>query len=141
LGSVDRHARLTRVAAGGVIVAGALAVFGLPPIDLHGPLHYLGVMDPACGMTRAVRFLARGRVAEAWRYNPGSFVLATWAVVMLARHFVGQMTGRWLDVAVRNRRLLHAVAVVAVVALWINQQSHASMLMAHSHAPWIIRFL
>ena len=39
--------------------AAAMAIFGLPPVDLHGPWHYLGVMDPLCGMTRASGAAAR----------------------------------------------------------------------------------
>jgi hypothetical protein len=49
---------LTLAAPVGIAAAVALAAFGLPPIDLHSPLHYAGVMDPLCGMTRAVRMLA-----------------------------------------------------------------------------------
>jgi len=50
----DRHPTLTPLAAAGLLAAAILAVVGLPPVDLHGPLHRLGIMDPLCGMTRGV---------------------------------------------------------------------------------------
>lgn len=51
----DQHGRqLTWLAAGGLLVGVVLAVSGPPRIDLHGPLHHLGIMDPMCGMTRGV---------------------------------------------------------------------------------------
>ena len=36
---VDRHHSLTRLAAAGLVATALLAVFGLPPVDLHAPLH------------------------------------------------------------------------------------------------------
>jgi hypothetical protein len=52
------------------VVAAALAVWGLPSLDIHGPLHRLGVMDLLCGGTRAAYFTVTGRWATAWEYNP-----------------------------------------------------------------------
>jgi hypothetical protein len=49
----DRVHDLTIVVSAGLLVAATLAVFGLPPVDIHGPTHYVGIMDPLCGMTRA----------------------------------------------------------------------------------------
>jgi hypothetical protein len=62
---VDRHGALTGLAAAGLVATGLLAVVGLPPVDLHGPIHYLGVMDPLCGMTRGSRLVTRGDLAGA----------------------------------------------------------------------------
>ncbi len=36
----------------GVGFAVAMAVFGLPPVDPHGPFHRFGIMDPLGGGTR-----------------------------------------------------------------------------------------
>lgn len=40
----DRHPTLAPLAADGLLAAGVLALVGLPPVDLHGPLHYLEIM-------------------------------------------------------------------------------------------------
>jgi hypothetical protein len=76
-------------------IAGALALglLGLPPVNIHEPTHFLGIMGPSCGMTQAVRLLARGDLSGAWRHNPGSFVLAAAAGLLLARALVGVATG------------------------------------------------
>lgn len=110
-------------------VALAMAIFGLPPIDLHSSLHDRGIMDPFCGMTRATRFFARGDLASAWRYNPGSYALALAAGLVVVRWFVGTFTGRWLTVRVLNRRAAAAFALLLFVALEVNQQSNAQLLM------------
>jgi hypothetical protein len=65
---IDRSGpQLTWLAAGGLLVGAALAVTGLPAIDLHGPQHHLGIMDPVCGMTRGVIWTLRPapRIADA----------------------------------------------------------------------------
>jgi hypothetical protein len=46
---VDRHRWAGLLAVAGLAAGGAMAIFGLPPVDLHGPLHYAGIMDPLCG--------------------------------------------------------------------------------------------
>jgi hypothetical protein len=38
----DRQPMLAPLAAAGLLAAGMLAVVGLPPVDLHGPLQRLG---------------------------------------------------------------------------------------------------
>lgn len=124
----DRHAGLSRFVAVGGLGAVALAVFGLPPFSLHGPLHRFGVMDPLCGMTRAVRFLARGDLADAWRYNPASFVLLASAIIVALRWVVGKLRGRWWNVTVPSRRVLLPIFGFAVAVLWVNQQAHVSLL-------------
>jgi hypothetical protein len=64
----DRQRMLAPLAAGGVLAAGMLAVVGLPPVGLHGPLH-LGIMDPLCGMIRGTVAVVRGQLELAWVYN------------------------------------------------------------------------
>lgn len=48
----DRHPTMTSLVVIGIPLLMLLAVVGLPPVDIHGPLHYLGIMGPTCGMTR-----------------------------------------------------------------------------------------
>jgi hypothetical protein len=124
----DRHRMLAPLAAGGLLTAGMLAVVGLPPIGLHGPLHYLGIMDPLCGMTRGTVAVVRGQLELAWAHNPASPLLVTGAALALGRWMVGRMTGRWLNVHVRPSRVAWATGAVAVLALWVNQQAHAALL-------------
>jgi hypothetical protein len=71
----DRHPTLAPLAAAGLLAAGLLAVVGLPPVDLHRPLHHLGIMDPLCGMTRGTVALLRGQLGQAVAYNPASPLL------------------------------------------------------------------
>jgi hypothetical protein len=128
---VDAYPGLTRGAALATGAAGALALFGLPPVDLHGPLHRFGIMDPACGMTRAARALARADLATAWRYNPGSLALGVAVSAVLARAIAGLASGRWLMLHIEVRRRWLIVAAAALVALAIRQQRIASLLIAH----------
>jgi hypothetical protein len=125
----DTHPRLWPLALAGLGVAGLLATFGLPPVDLHGPLHRLGVMDPLCGGTRGLRAIALGRIGQAWAFNPLSVVLFVGAWVALARAGIGRLTGRWVAVRRQSGRQVWAVLCVLVVALEVNQQFHARLLM------------
>lgn len=111
-------------AVGGVI----MALTGLPPLDIHGPLHYLGVMDPLCGMTRATRLLLLGRVREAVRYNPAVPLVPLAGLVVLLRAVWGYTRGRWCSLrAARPGRTALIWAVLA--GAWeANQQAHAAML-------------
>ena len=84
---------LTAIVVMAGLAAITMAVFGLPPVDVHGPWHYLGVMDPLCGMTRAVLLLARAHIARAVEYNPASPLLAAFGAVVLVRAAVGRSTG------------------------------------------------
>lgn len=105
-----------------------LAVFGVPPLPLHGPLHQFGVMSPTCGMTRAARALAGADVGLAWRYNPASFAVAAVGAALLARAVVGAWRGRWRTPTVRvGRRGWIAIGAVTAM-LWINQQAHVDLL-------------
>jgi hypothetical protein len=127
----DENPVWTRIALGGLAIAVLLAVFGLPRVDLHGPLHYLGVMDPLCGGTRSVYLTLHGQLREAIRYNPAGPVLVVAALAVLIRAAVGRLTGYWVRLHL-PRRLAIAVGVVALVALEVNQQLHVSLLTQ----PW-----
>ena len=125
--SSDAHRWLTwsaLVAAAGALV---LAVFGIPPLDLHGPLHRLGIMDPLCGGTRSWYLLIHGQLRDALRYNPAGPLLMATAAAVLIRAVVGAATGRWVSFIV-DRRVYVPVLVVAVVALEVNQQLNAALL-------------
>jgi hypothetical protein len=124
----DGHRRLTELAIFGLLTGAAMALFGLPPIDVHGPLHYAGIMDPLCGGTRSVHSLMSGDFSMAWRYNPIAFPLVLGAIGLLVRHAVGLATGRWTNVRIGNRRVFWGVAATVLVALDINQQLHADLL-------------
>jgi predicted MFS family arabinose efflux permease len=50
------------------------------------------------------------------------------AVLAVGRWLVGRLTGRWLDATIRPTPMTWAVATVVVLALWVNQQAHASLL-------------
>jgi hypothetical protein len=124
----DRHPTLAPLAAAGLLAAGVLAVVGPPPVDLHGPLHHLGIMDPLCGMTRGTVAMLHGQLGRAVAYNPASPPLIAGAVLTLGRWLVGRLTGRWLDATLRPTPLTLGIAAALVLALWINQQAHATLL-------------
>ena len=113
----DRHPALT------LLAAGVLAVVGLSPLDLHGPLHHLGIMDPLCGMTRGTVAVLHGQFGQAVAYNPASPLLVVGAVLAVVRWLVGRLTGRWLDATLRATPITWAVVAVVVLALWVNQQA------------------
>ena len=123
----DHHVGWLLAAFAAGLAAMALALFGLPSVSVHGPLHYLGIMDPLCGMTRATRLLARGDVPAAWRYNPGGFLLAALAILVIARGALGRVSGRWWRVDI-DRRLVGSAGALILALLEINQQLHASLL-------------
>ena len=124
----DRHGYLPWLALVGLIAAGSMAVWGLPPVDLHGPLHRFGVMDPLCGGTRATRALARGDLATALRFNPIVVLLPIGVAAVMLRAAVGYRTGRWVHVRVRKSPALVAILVAATAALWLRQQLNADLL-------------
>lgn len=125
----DRAPFLLWIAGLGVVGALLLALLGLPAADLHGPLHrFWGIMDPLCGGTRAVYWMAHGQLATTWRYNPGVFALAGFAAFAYLRAFYGRLRGRWLEVRFR-RGLLFAVGGLGLILLEVNQQVNAALLM------------
>ncbi|MDQ3964342.1 MAG: DUF2752 domain-containing protein [Actinomycetota bacterium] len=126
----DEWAWLTAAAVLSVVAAAALGVFGLPSLSFHSPLHYAGIMDPLCGMTRAVRLLALGRFADAWAFNPASFALLIAVGALLVRALAGAVTHRWAHVEVKAKPQLALALTVLTAVLWVNQQSHASLLMS-----------
>lgn len=134
--SVDRFDGMrlvTLVGAAGLAIAVLMAVFGLPPIDLHGPLHRMGIMDPLCGGTRAARLTAQGDLAAAWRYNPLGIAATVAAAASVVRLAIGLVARRWVNLhmtwTTKGARILLAVAIVALVALEIRQQGRADLLL------------
>lgn len=129
--SHDRAARYTRAAALAGIAAVVLRIVGVPPVDLHGPLHYLGLMDPLCGGTRATFLLLSGDLAGAARYNLIVFPMAATTVLVYARAVVGMTTRRWLDVRLGRMSRIAAwtALVLALLLLEVRQQLNADLLM------------
>ena len=132
----DHHLIITAIGLVGLATAIAMALWGLPPVDLHGPLHRLGVMDPLCGGTRAAYFTMRGDFARAWLYNPLGILAVVAALAAAVRVLAGVATGRWLTLAYtwtpRRRRLAFALAFALLALLEVRQQLHADLLMARS---------
>jgi hypothetical protein len=128
---VDRYPWWTTVALATAAIIVVLAVVGLPPVDLHGPLHYFGIMDPLCGGTRSVYLTTHGHLVGAIRYNPAAPLVPLVTLTLLARAVVGRVFGWWITPS-RPRRAVVVCAVAAIVALEINQQLHAELLTS----PW-----
>lgn len=124
----DHHRWLAWLAAVGMVFALAMAAFGLPPVDLHGPLHDLGIMGPLCGMTRATRHLARFEMTAALEYNPAVLLVAFGGVLALGRWVHGWRSGRWLSIRITRRWSVVVVAVVLLVALTVRQQANVDLL-------------
>lgn len=131
---IDRHRTITILGMLGLIAGVLMAALGLPPVDLHGPLHHMGIMDPFCGGTRAAYYTLRGQGSLAWRYNPLGLLAVLAASVAVARAAAGLLTRRWMNVTTSwspaRRRALVAAVVVAVAALEVRQQMIAPLLMA-----------
>ncbi len=129
----DGHRTLTWLALGALVVALGLAVLGLPAVDLHGPLHRLGIMDPFCGGTRAARYTMLGQFGLAWTYNPLGIAAVGAAGLLAVRASVGAVFHRWIHVHVmwtpRVRWLLVGLVVVVLVVLEARQQAIAPLLM------------
>lgn len=124
----DTQRSLTTAALLGLSAAFLLAVFGLPPIDIHGPLHYVGIMGPTCGITRGVMWFSRGELSTAWTYNPLSLLMVPGAALLMGRAGYGWWSGRWLQVSVRRDHRLIALVVLGVILLTIRQQLHVDLL-------------
>lgn len=125
---VDRYRWLSTLVALGALAAVGLAVFGLPPVRVPDPLHWLGVMGPTCGMTRAVRQLALGELGEALRYNPASPLVPGFGLAVMARALHGRRTGRWFEVQVRWRWVPMLLCGAALLVLTVNQQLNAELI-------------
>ncbi|GAB3930247.1 hypothetical protein GCM10029976_031600 [Kribbella albertanoniae] len=130
--SRDPHRSLTALTLTGLLTAVVLAVAGVPRANLHGPLHFAGIMDPLCGGTRATYLFAHGQWTAAWTYNPIIFPLAFAAAVLLCRTVIGLTTRRWLGFRLSHKRLWIIALLVAIAALEVRQQLHADLLME----PW-----
>ena len=131
--STDRMRVVTLIGVAGLVASVAMAAFGLPPVDLHGPLHRMGIMDPLCGGTRAARLTTQGHLLAAWRYNPLGILATLVAVLAVARLSAGLLRRRWLTVRIswtpRRIRVALAVLAIATVALEIRQQGRADLLL------------
>lgn len=129
----DRYRWVTLASCALVAIAAGIAFLGLPPIDLHGPNHWFGIMDPLCGGTRAARFTALGQWGLAWQYNPLGIITVLGVALILLRACIGVLTHRWITLDItwtRNgRRLALALVAVVVIALEIRQQGRADLLM------------
>lgn len=124
----DPFPGLTVAAAVGLVLAGLLARFGMPPVDLHSPLHRVGVMAPFCGMTRGSAATMRGDLARAWWYNPASPLVIAAGLAVVARWVLGQATRRWVCARLQVTRWSVVVVGVALAVLEVNQQLHVSRL-------------
>lgn len=97
-----RRPRLPDLAVGRLL---ALAVVGVPSTDLHGPLHRIGIMDPACGGTRSVFLFLHGDLTRALHYNPAGPIVVLAAALIVLRTGAGWLTGAgspWQCRAVRH---------------------------------------
>jgi hypothetical protein len=119
---------LTIVAMAGLVVGVLLARFGMPPVNLHAPPHFWGIMDPLCGMTRGSAATLRGDLGKAWWYNPASPLVIAAGFAVVARWALGLATGRWVCVRLQRTRLGVAVLASAFVVLDVYQQLHVDRL-------------
>jgi len=127
----DRHTTITRLALIGIPLTILLAVLGLPPIDIHGPLHYRGIMGPTCGLTRGVMWTVRGDLARAWQFNPASLLVILTLIGMTIRAAFGRTTGRWLNLHVRWHPWLWLIPALLVTLLAVRQQNNIDLLLAN----------
>lgn len=127
---VDRHRVIGVLTVAGLLGGVAIAVFGLPPVEVHSPLRLFGWVCPLCGATRAVQALMQGDLHTAWAYNPIAFLIVAGGAAVVVRGIVGLVSGRWLNVSVTKPRTVYLVGGLALGILWVNQASHAAMLRA-----------
>lgn len=132
--SRDRYRWITLASLGLLATAGGMAVLGLPPIDLHGPNHWFGIMDPLCGGTRAARYTALGQWGLAWKYNPLGIVTVVAVGLLVLRAGFGVLTRRWVALDItwtkRGRWTVGVHVALLLIALEIRQQGRADLLMA-----------
>ena len=127
----DRHSPITRLALIGIPLTILLAVLGLPPIDIHGPLHYLGIMGPTCGLTRGVMWTVRGDLARAWQFNPASLLVVLTLIGLTIRAAFWWTTGRWLNLHLRWRPWLWLIPALLAILLAVRQQNNIDLLLAN----------
>jgi hypothetical protein len=127
----DRHPTTTRLALVGIPIAVIVAIVGVPPVDIHGPLHYLGIMGPTCGMTRGVMWTTRGDLARAWQFNPASLLVIPSMLALTGRSVYARITGRWLNLHLRWRPWLWIVPATLIILLSIRQQLNVEFLLAN----------
>lgn len=129
----DQYRWLTLASGLLLAIAAGMALLGLPPVDLHSPLHWYGIMDPLCGGTRAARYTALGQWGLAWKYNPLGIVTVVGVALVVVRAAVGMASKRWVTLDItwsrRGRWTGLAVIVLLLVALEIRQQGRADLLM------------
>ena len=121
---------LTWVSSVGLATAGVLAVVGGLPFDIPMPTYRFGVVTPTCGLTRGSTAIARGDLGLAWQYNPASFVVIAFGAVGLMRTIVGVAIRQWVMVNCTRSRIAWALIGVAIVALWLYQQSNADFIIS-----------
>ena len=130
----DRYRWITLASIGLLAIAGGMAALGLPPVDLHGPNHWFGIMDPLCGGTRAARYTATGEWGLAWKYNPLGILTVVAVALLVLRASIGVLTRHWIALDItwtrRGRWAAVTVAALLVIALEIRQQGRAELLMA-----------
>jgi hypothetical protein len=127
---IDRHRVIGVLTVVGLVAGALIAIFGLPPIEVHSPLRLFGMVCPFCGATRAVQALIQGDPSTAWHYNPIAFPVVIGGAAVVVRLALGLYTGRWLNVRMTRPRLVYALGAALFVALWVNQAQHAAMLRA-----------
>lgn len=127
----DGHPTTTRLVLLGIPLLALVAVVGLPPIDIHGPLHYLGIMGPTCGMTRGAMWSSRGDLLRAWKFNPASLLVIPTILGVTFRAVYGRLRGRWLNLHLRWRPWLWLLPAVILLVLMIHQQLNADFLLAN----------
>ncbi|MGH8872991.1 MAG: DUF2752 domain-containing protein [Acidimicrobiia bacterium] len=127
----DRLTTVSRLALVSIPLVVLLALFGLPPGDVHGPLHYLGIMGPTCGMTRGVMWTTRGDLFRAWQFNPASLLVLPTMIGLMARAVYGRVTGRWLNLRIRWRPWLWIIPALVLLLLSIRQQLNVEFLLAN----------
>ncbi len=64
--------------------------------------------------------------------QPGSIPLAAGAVFMVARSLLGWATGCWINAELKWTPTIKTVLCVLIVALWVNQQRNAPLLLTRA---------
>lgn len=127
----DRHPTTTRLTLIGIPLVTLLALVGLPPVDIHGPLHYLGIMGPTCGMTRGVMWTARWDLARAGQFNPASLLVVPTLIGLTGRAVYARLANRWLNLHIRWRPWLWVIPALLILILTIHQQINIDFLLAN----------